>query len=57
MPYLTGVTPTTANTDFRTGLGIPGYAHPLLAPTEWGELTRPGTPWTGSFRSGGPGDV
>lgn len=22
------------------GVGVPGYAHPLLAPTEWGELLR-----------------
>ncbi|MFE7238101.1 phage tail protein [Streptomyces sp. NPDC057580] len=44
MPHL-----TSAGTARRTGgaeqlgLGVPGYAHPLLAPTEWAELTRPGT--------------
>ncbi|MFG2551727.1 spherulation-specific family 4 protein [Streptomyces sp. NPDC048581] len=60
MPYLTGttpITPTTSSTDLRTGLGIPGYAHPLLAPTEWGELTRPGTPvqWVVLNVADGPG--
>lgn len=57
MPYLTGTTPTAASTDFRTGLGIPGYAHPLLAPTEWGELIRPGTPvhWVVLNVADGPG--
>ncbi|WP_328423698.1 spherulation-specific family 4 protein [Streptomyces sp. NBC_00443] len=57
MPYLTGATPTTASTDFRTGLGIPGFAHPLLASTEWGELTRPGTPldWVVLNVADGPG--
>ncbi len=24
--------------------GVPGFAHPLLAPAEWGELVRPGVP-------------
>ena len=43
MPYLTSTKAGTASTDVRTGFGIPGYAHPLLAPTQWGELTRPGT--------------
>ncbi|MFI7409096.1 spherulation-specific family 4 protein [Streptomyces sp. NPDC049627] len=57
MPYLTGTTPTTSSTSLRTGLGIPGYAHPLLAPTEWGELTRPGTPvhWVALNIANGPG--
>ncbi|WP_328879452.1 spherulation-specific family 4 protein [Streptomyces sp. NBC_00299] len=57
MPYLTGATPPTASTDLRTGLGILGYAHPLLAPTEWGELTRPGTPldWVVLNVADGPG--
>ncbi|MFE0251953.1 spherulation-specific family 4 protein [Streptomyces sp. NPDC059010] len=57
MPYLTGTTPTTSSTDLRPGLGIPGYAHPLLAPTEWGELTRPGTPvhWVVLNVANGPG--
>ncbi|MBT2423663.1 phage tail protein [Streptomyces sp. ISL-22] len=57
MPYLTGTTPTTSSTLLRTGLGVPGYAHPLLAPTEWGELTRPGTPvhWVVLNVADGPG--
>ncbi|MFJ8534551.1 spherulation-specific family 4 protein [Streptomyces sp. NPDC093591] len=57
MPYLTGTQPTARSTHLRTGLGIPGYAHPLLAPTEWGELTRPGTPvhWVVLNVADGPG--
>ena len=39
------------------GVGVPGYAHPLLAPVEWGELTRPGTPlhWAVLNVAEGPG--
>ncbi|MGW2725293.1 spherulation-specific family 4 protein [Streptomyces sp. NPDC001492] len=57
MPYLTSTRAGTASTDVRTGFGIPGYAHPLLAPTEWGELTRPGTPlhWVVLNVADGPG--
>ncbi|MFD9005284.1 spherulation-specific family 4 protein [Streptomyces sp. NPDC059582] len=57
MPYLTSSTAGTASTDVRTGFGIPGYAHPLVAPTEWGELTRPGTPlhWVVLNVADGPG--
>lgn len=57
MPYLTGTQANTAHTGLHTGLGIPGYAHPLLAPTEWGELTRPGTPvhWAVLNVADGPG--
>ncbi|MFE9019781.1 spherulation-specific family 4 protein [Streptomyces sp. NPDC007808] len=57
MPYLTRTTPAASSTALRTGLGVPGYAHPLLAPTEWGELTRPGTPlhWVVLNVAGGPG--
>ncbi|MFF4798544.1 spherulation-specific family 4 protein [Streptomyces sp. NPDC001351] len=57
MPYLTSTKAGTASTDVRTGFGIPGYAHPLLAPTEWGELTRPGTPlhWVVLNVADGPG--
>lgn len=42
----------------RLGFGIPGYAHPLLAPAEWAELTRPGTPlhWVVLNVADGPGD-
>ncbi|MFC5718793.1 spherulation-specific family 4 protein [Streptomyces gamaensis] len=32
-----------ARTGARPRLGVPGFAHPLLAPAEWGELLRPGT--------------
>ncbi|GFH37698.1 spherulation-specific family 4 protein [Streptomyces pacificus] len=41
----------------RIGLGVPGYAHPLVAPAEWAELTRPGTPlhWTVLDVADGPG--
>lgn len=57
MPYLTSTTASTTGTGVRTGLGVPGYAHPLLAPTEWGELTRPGTPlhWVVLDVADGPG--
>ncbi|GHG96299.1 spherulation-specific family 4 protein [Streptomyces lanatus] len=59
MPYLTGARSTSPNTStaLHTGLGIPGYAHPLLAPAEWGELTRPGTPvhWAVLNVADGPG--
>ncbi|MGW4205069.1 spherulation-specific family 4 protein [Streptomyces sp. NPDC004726] len=43
----------------RLGIGIPGYAHPLLAPGEWAELTRPGTPlhWAVLNVSNGPGEL
>lgn len=39
------------------GVGVPGYAHPLLAPVEWAELTRPGTPlhWAVLNVAEGPG--
>ncbi|MFD8016019.1 spherulation-specific family 4 protein [Streptomyces sp. NPDC058955] len=39
------------------GVGAPGYAHPLLAPVEWAELTRPGTPvhWAVLNVADGPG--
>ncbi|MFJ6740425.1 spherulation-specific family 4 protein [Streptomyces sp. NPDC091279] len=61
MPHLTsactGGTTTGTATGVHTGFGIPGYAHPLLAPTEWGELTRPGTPlhWVVLNVADGPG--
>ncbi|MFE7166565.1 spherulation-specific family 4 protein [Streptomyces sp. NPDC057616] len=57
MPYVTSTREGTASTDVRTGFGIPGYAHPLVAPTEWGELTRPGTPlhWVVLNVADGPG--
>ncbi|MEN8651071.1 spherulation-specific family 4 protein [Streptomyces sp. 21So2-11] len=54
---------TTAGTRFaapaadRMGVGVPGYAHPLVAPMEWAELTRPGTPlhWAVLNVANGPG--
>ncbi|MXM65226.1 phage tail protein [Streptomyces sp. HUCO-GS316] len=57
MPHLTSTTAGAASTDVRTGLGIPGLAHPLLAPSEWGALARPGTPlhWVVLNVAGGPG--
>lgn len=41
----------------RPGLGVPAYAHPLVAPGEWAELSRPGTPlhWVVVNVSKGPG--
>ncbi|WP_460069231.1 spherulation-specific family 4 protein [Streptomyces sp. YKOK-I1] len=60
MSYLTG-TPTgaagTGTTDLRTGFGVPGTAHPLLAPAEWGSLARTGTAlhWVVLDVADGPG--
>lgn len=57
MPYLTGTRAGTASTDVRTGFGVPGFAHPLVAPAEWGELARPGRPlhWVVLNVADGPG--
>lgn len=57
MPYLTSTRAHAAGTTVRTGLGIPGYAHPLLAPLEWDRLTRPGAPvhWAVLNVAAGPG--
>ncbi|MCF3134722.1 spherulation-specific family 4 protein [Streptomyces olivochromogenes] len=57
MPHLTSAAVGTAHTGVRTGFGVPGYAHPLVAPAEWAELTRPGTPlhWVVLNVAGGPG--
>ncbi|MFG2023971.1 spherulation-specific family 4 protein [Streptomyces sp. NPDC048825] len=57
MPHLTSPAVGTASTDIRFGFGVPGYAHPLVAPREWGELTRPGTPlhWVVLNVADGPG--
>lgn len=60
MPHLTtppGATATAGTGAGRLGLGIPGYAHPLVAPVEWAELTRPGTPlhWAVLNVADGPG--
>ncbi|MEV7616415.1 spherulation-specific family 4 protein [Streptomyces sp. NPDC089799] len=59
MPHLTtppGAAPAATEAG-RLGLGVPGYAHPLLAPAEWGELARPGTPlhWAVLNVADGPG--
>ncbi|MET9510268.1 spherulation-specific family 4 protein [Streptomyces flavidovirens] len=58
MPHLTRRwREQAATTVDRMGLGVPGYAHPLVAPVEWGELARPGTPlhWVALNVSNGPG--
>lgn len=57
MPYLISAAAGTASTHLGQGLGVPGYAHPLVAPLEWGELARPGTPvhWAVLNVNGGPG--
>ncbi|NEA55224.1 phage tail protein [Streptomyces sp. SID13666] len=41
----------------RLGFGVPVNAHPLVAPAEWGELARPGTPlhWVVLNVARGPG--
>ncbi|MDT0494627.1 spherulation-specific family 4 protein [Streptomyces sp. NPDC012600] len=58
MPYLTAPADArrTAGGE-QLGFGVPGYAHPLLAPAEWAELVRPGTPlhWAVLNIAGGPG--
>ncbi|MFD0024453.1 spherulation-specific family 4 protein [Streptomyces sp. NPDC058382] len=58
MPYLTstGTARLTSGAD-QLGFGVPGYAHPLLAPVEWAELARPGTPlhWAVLNIDNGPG--
>ncbi|MFD5627289.1 MULTISPECIES: spherulation-specific family 4 protein [unclassified Streptomyces] len=57
MPYLTSTTTSTTSTDLGLRFGIPGYAHPLVAPVEWAQLTRPGTPlhWVVLNVGNGPG--
>ncbi|MEU6810301.1 spherulation-specific family 4 protein [Streptomyces sp. NPDC046831] len=57
MPYLTSTPAGRASTEVRTGFGVPGCAHPLLAPAEWTELTRPGRPlhWVVLNVADGPG--
>ncbi|MEU7037937.1 spherulation-specific family 4 protein [Streptomyces sp. NPDC046237] len=59
MPHL--ISPTTtagAVQEQEMGVGVPGYAHPLLARVEWAELTRPGAPlhWAVLNVAEGPGD-
>ncbi|MFF8830227.1 spherulation-specific family 4 protein [Streptomyces sp. NPDC015131] len=58
MPHLTRPdTSLSATGAERLGFGVPGYAHPLLAPVEWAELTRPGAPlhWAVLNVADGPG--
>ncbi|MGS2590272.1 spherulation-specific family 4 protein [Streptomyces hebeiensis] len=58
MPHLTSTgVRLSATEESRLGFGVPGYAHPLLAPAEWAELTRPGTPlhWAVLNVADGPG--
>ncbi|MBN0049189.1 phage tail protein [Streptomyces actuosus] len=57
MPYLTSTPAGTQSTDIRAGFGVPGLAHPLLAPAEWAELARPGAPlhWVVLDVADGPG--
>ncbi|MEV0257570.1 spherulation-specific family 4 protein [Streptomyces sp. NPDC050732] len=58
MPHLTRTTRGTASTEVRIGFGIPGFAHPLVAPREWSQLARPGTPlkWVVLNVANGPGE-
>ncbi|MFJ9112638.1 spherulation-specific family 4 protein [Streptomyces sp. NPDC102283] len=58
MPYLTAPADTRRIAGGeQLGFGVPGYAHPLLAPAEWAELVRPGTPlhWAVLNIADGPG--
>ncbi|MEV6383315.1 spherulation-specific family 4 protein [Streptomyces sp. NPDC051773] len=57
MSYLTPAPSGIARTGLSLGIGVPGYAHPLVAPLEWGELTRPATPlhWVALDVADGPG--
>ncbi|KIF68095.1 phage-related protein, tail component [Streptomyces sp. AcH 505] len=58
MPYLTTTGQRLSATEAgEVGLGVPGHAHPLLAPAEWAGLTRPATPlhWVVLNVAQGPG--
>ncbi|MER5633154.1 spherulation-specific family 4 protein [Streptomyces nitrosporeus] len=58
MPHLTGTGPgLRTGRGPQPGVGVPGYGHPLLAPGEWAELGRPGTPlhWAVLNIDNGPG--
>ena len=57
MSSVTGAAGTVANTGVRTGLGLPGIAHPLLAPAEWAGLARSGAflDWVVLDVDSGPG--
>ncbi|MFI1828929.1 spherulation-specific family 4 protein [Streptomyces sp. NPDC020412] len=57
-PAASGLPQALGDVDWgRLRIGVPGYAHPLVAPTEWAELTRPGTPldWVVLNVANGPG--
>ncbi|GGO50028.1 hypothetical protein GCM10012287_28770 [Streptomyces daqingensis] len=59
MPHLMspGTLPLPAETAGRTGLGVPGWAHPMVAPQEWAALADPDLPlhWAVLDVAGGPG--
>lgn len=60
MPHLMtpgGAVRAPAGPTGRTGFGVPGWAHPMLAPVEWAALSRPGLPlhWAVLDVAGGPG--
>ncbi|MFT2015223.1 spherulation-specific family 4 protein [Streptomyces sp. 796.1] len=58
MPYLTSTgTRRPGAVGWRLGFGVPGCAHPLVAPAEWAELARPRTPlhWAVLNVARGPG--
>lgn len=60
MPHLTrsgGPRWRVGGPEFRPGLGVAGYAHPMVAPAEWAELCRPGLPlhWVVLGSGHGPG--
>ncbi|NKI40042.1 spherulation-specific family 4 protein [Streptomyces physcomitrii] len=58
MPHLISPRAAAATAPSGVGIGVPGLAHPLLAPAEWAELTRPGTPvdWVVLNAGHGPGE-
>ncbi|WP_405642129.1 spherulation-specific family 4 protein [Streptomyces uncialis] len=59
MPHLTSALKGTAQTGTGPRVGVPGYAHPLVAATEWDALTRRTAPplhWVVLDVARGPGD-
>ncbi|MGW7515724.1 spherulation-specific family 4 protein [Streptomyces sp. NPDC054796] len=60
MPHLTtpgGARRSAGEAEAWLGFGVPGWAHPMLAPLEWAELARPGLPvhWVVLNVADGPG--
>src|SRR5690349_17812499 len=58
MPHLTSTAAAYATGPaVRTALGVPASAPPLVAPAQWAELSRPGTPldWVVLNVAAGPG--